>query len=286
VPKRASITEEYCVNDFAISRFAAALGDEAKRVTYQNRAQNWKKLFNATSGYIEPRESDGTFDPKFKPAATTGFVEGSAAQYLWLVNFNFAGLIQSLGGDQAAIGRLDEFFKKLNGPADSTNAFMGNEPCEEAPWTYVFAGAPSKTQEVVRRIQNELFLDAPEGLPGNDDAGALSSWYVFSAIGLYPAIPGVGGLVVGSPRFPSTTIHLANGAAIQIDGENGATDAPYVQDLKIDGKAWTSPWIDWAALEFSLGKSASAWGTRSGATRPPSFDEAGGGQAIDALPKR
>lgn len=278
VPDRASITQEYCVNDFAISRFAAALGDQKKQIYYQDRAQNWKSLFNPASGYIEPRGSDGSFSDHFKPTATTGFVEGSAAQYLWMVNFNLHGLFQLMGGNEKAIGRLDQFFKKLNGPANSSNAFMGNEPCEAAPWAYTFAGAPGQTQEVVRRIQNELFLDSPDGLPGNDDAGSLSSWYVFSALGLYPAIPGVDGLVIGSPRFPHASIQLAGGNVIRIDATNAAPDAPYVQSLTIDGKSWSSAWLPWSiisqggTLSFSLGKSISTWGTGPDATLPPSFD--------------
>jgi putative alpha-1,2-mannosidase len=143
---------------------------------------------------------------------------------------------------------------------------MGNEPCEEAPWVYDFAGAPAHTQDVVRRIQSELFTGRPNGLPGNDDAGALSSWYVFSALGLYPEIPGVAGFVVGSPLFPEATIHLENGSAIRILGQGASSARPYVQSLELDGRAYESPWISWsalahgAALNFNLGDRPSSWG--------------------------
>jgi predicted alpha-1,2-mannosidase len=277
VPRWVSITQEYCVNDFAISQFAGALGDNQKRTEYQNRAQNWKNLFNPATGYIEPREENGAFRKGFKPAMTAGYAEGSAAQYRWLVNFNFRGLFDLMGGNDVAVAQLDKFFVKLNGPMNSANAFMGNEPCEAAPWAYAFAGAPAKTQEVVRRIQNQLFFDRPGGLPGNDDAGALSSWYVFSALGLYPAIPGVGGFVIGSPRFAEADIVLDNGAVIHIQAYNAAPASPYVQSLNLNEKQWNSPWIAWsqlskgATLYFVLGKSASTWGSAA-KDAPPSFD--------------
>lgn len=277
VPGHVSVTQEYCVNDFAVSRFAAALGDDAKRTYYQNRAQNWKKLFNPATGYIEPRMADGEFRVGVEPATTTGYVEGNAAQYRWLVNFNFRGLFDSLGGNQIAVTELDKFFKKLNGPMNSNNAFMGNEPCETAPWAYAFACAPAKTQEVVRRIQNQLFFDKPSGLPGNDDAGALSSWYVFSALGLFPEIPGVDGFVIGSPRFPEATIKLSDGNQIRIEADHAAVNTPYVQSIDLNDKTWSSPWIKWdqlskgAILHFVLGQTASKWGSDA-KNAPPSFD--------------
>ncbi len=132
-------------------------------------------------------------------------------------SFNLRGLFDALGGNSVVVGRLDTFFTRLNDGSTSQYAFMGNEPSEEIPWEYDFAGAPSHTQEVVRRIETQLFTNTPGGLPGNDDAGSLSSWYVFAAIGLYPEIPGVGGFVTGSPLFTTVTIHLAGGHTLQIN---------------------------------------------------------------------
>ncbi|HEY1685680.1 MAG TPA: glycoside hydrolase domain-containing protein [Tepidisphaeraceae bacterium] len=279
VPGRVSVTQEYCINDFAISQFAGNLGDNDKRIYYQNRAQNWKKLFNPTTGYIEPRTKNGVFLADFAPTTTLGYVEGCAAQYLWLENFNFRGLFDLMGGDPVAVSRLDKFFIKLNGPANAANEFMGNEPCEAVPWAYDFAGAPAKTQQVVRRIQNQLFFDRSSGIPGNDNAGALSSWYVFSALGFYPAIPGVGGFVIGSPRFPEIVITTGDGTMIHIQADNAAPDAPYVQTVELNNHSLASPWMNWnelskgATLHFILGKSASDWG--NGRTNaPPSFDSA------------
>jgi predicted alpha-1,2-mannosidase len=277
VPASAAITQEYCSDDFALSQFARAMGDETKAAAYQQRAQNWKNLFDPSTGYIRPRAADGSWLKDFVPKKGKGFIEGSAAQYLWLENFNFKALIDKLGGNAQAIARLDAFFLKTNAGMSSEQAYMGNEPCEETPWVYDFAGAPSRTQAVVRRIQTELFTNQPSGIPGNDDAGAISSWYVFSALGIYPVIPGVAGFVVGSPVFTKATIHRQDGTTIEIIGNNAADQAPYVQSMKINGQACESPWIPWSllskggTLDFDLGDKPSQWGA-SPDQAPPSFD--------------
>ena len=275
----ASATLEYGVDDFALSRLAQALGDVPTSEHYLRQAQNWKNLFDAGTGYVRPRAADGAWVAGFQPAGEKGFVEGSAAQYTWLVPFNLDTLFQQIGGKAAAVQRLDTFFTKLNDGTGSPYAFMGNEPCEEVPWEYIWAGAPARTQAVVRRIQNELFTDKPNGFPGNDDGGAISSWYVFSAVGLYPELPGVAGLAVGSPRFPRITLHPSGGDPIQILAPEAAPAAPYVQSLTLDGQPYDGAWIPWdrlkngATLRFRLGATASAWGT-SPTLAPPSFDAA------------
>jgi putative alpha-1,2-mannosidase len=153
---------------------------------------------------------------------------------------------------------------------------MGNEPGEGDPWEYDYAGAPSKTQDAVRRIQTQLFNDAPNGFPGNDDAGALSSWYVFSALGFYPNVPGVGGFVMGSPLFPTAVIHLENGGQILIQGGHASEKNRYVQSLTINSAVATQLWLPFdtvrngATLAFILDDQPSAWGTGA-SNAPPSF---------------
>ena len=185
----------------------------------------------------------------------------------WAVPFNVRGLFDRMGGNPAALARLDTFFTKLNDGVDSVYAFMGNEPCFEVPWEYSFAGAPARTQAVVRDIQKRLFTTAPDGLPGNDDGGSTSAWYIFSALGLYPELPGAGGFVVGSPKFNSATVHLASGAKLAIRAPGAADEAPYVQGLMLNGVATTKLWIPWASLasgatlDFDLASTPNAWGT-------------------------
>ena len=275
VPDDASVTLEYCNNDFALAQFARALGDGKKYTVYLQRAQNWTNLFDDTTGFIRPRASDGTWATAFFAGSSKGYVEGTAAQYVWMVNFNLPGLIDKIGGNDRTSGRLDHFFEKLNSsPFSGDTAYMGNEPCEETPWVYDFAGTPWRAQLVVRRIQNELFTSKPNGLPGNDDAGSLSSWYVFSALGLYPEIPGVAGFAMGSPLFPKTTIHLENERTIQILAAEASSENPCVQSVTLNGHNYESPWIDWralakgATLDFQLGDKPSSWGTKK---MPPSF---------------
>jgi predicted alpha-1,2-mannosidase len=270
----AAVTLEYAAADFAIAQLAQALGDDPRFITYSRRSQNWANLYNTRTGYLQPRNADGTW-PASAPDSMGGFQEGTQAQYTWAVPYSLHSLFDRMGGNAPVIARLDTFFTKLNDGVDSVYAFMGNEPCFEIPWAYSFAGAPARTQKVVREVQKQLFTTAPDGLPGNDDGGSTSAWYVFSALGLYPELPGASGFVVGSPKFTSTTVHLGNGAQLQIRAPAAAEDAPYVQGLKLDGVATTSLWIPWsqlangATLDFDLGPSPGTWGTGV-ADAPPS----------------
>src|SRR5579883_2233424 len=251
-PGSASITLEYAVDDFAIAQFARALGQSATYHTFLRRALNWQTLFNAASGYIEPRNPDGTFLASFSPTRESGFVEGDSAQYTWMVQDDLPDLFHAMGGNTTVVKRLDYHFQQLDNGPISPYAFMGNEPEFEIPWEYDAAGAPSHTQQVVRRIQTQLFLDSPAGLPGNDDGGAMSSWYIFSALGLYPEIPGVSGFFVGSPLFPQITIHLENGDAFQITaaGTSAVLDnTPYVQGLTLNGVAYNNSWLPFATIQ-------------------------------------
>ena len=188
------------------------LGDTEKHDTYLARSANWVNTFNPASGYVESRNSAGQFAADDHSHPCCGFVEGNGAQYTWMVPFDYAGLFNRLGGDDAAVARLDAFFNDLNAGPDRPNAWIGNEPSLNAPWAYDFAGAPQRTQAVVRQIQTGLFDTSPGGLPGNDDGGTTSAWYVLSALGLFPAVPGVGGLAIGQPHVsptPSSTWPMA-----------------------------------------------------------------------------
>ncbi len=262
-----AITLEYAIDDFAIAQFARALGKAQAYPTYLHRADNWQHLFNPTTGYIEPRSQQGEFIANFKPTSLAGFVEGDSAQYSWLVPQALPTLFSAMGGDGEVIRRLDKFFTQLNAGPTSPYAFMGNEPCFEVPWEFDAAGAAYRTQEVVRRIETQLFNAGPGGLPGNDDGGAMSSWYIFAALGLYPEIPGAAGFMLGSPLFPTATIHMGNGQVLHIIGEGASEGSPYVQDLSLNGQNYVSSWIPFdalangATLHFTLGSSPNtAWG--------------------------
>jgi len=273
----ASSTLEYATADFSLSQFAAALGDTADYYTFLRRSGNWRNLYNPANGFLQARNSGGSWLGGISATSGDGYDEGDAAQYAWMVPYNVGGLFADMGGQAAAAARLTTFFTTVNGGSSSPYEFMGNEPCEEVPWEFDYTGQPSGTQAAVRNLQLQCFTNTPAGLPGNDDAGALSSWYVFSCLGFYPLIPGVGGFVVGSPRFPNAVINLENGSQISIQGVNASDQNCYVQSMMLNGTNTTSLWLPFALvrnganLVFTLTNAPTSWGTGA-ADVPPSFD--------------
>jgi predicted alpha-1,2-mannosidase len=277
-----SDTLEMAAADFGLSELALAAGDDTGAKTFRERSGWWRNLFNpqatADGGYLQPRNADGSW-PAFDPVSYDEFVEGSGAQYLWMVPFDPAGLVETLGGREAAIARLDTFFRKPDGSWAVTksgplHSELDNEPSIAAPWLYDFVGQPWKTQATVRAAMRQIWTNAPEGISGNDDLGQMSSWYVWSALGLYPLYPGRAELVIGSPLFPNVTIERP-GARIDIRARNAAMDVPYVQALQVDGKDSGHAWLPaefikrGGTLDFTLGTSPNeTWGTKM---MPPSF---------------
>lgn len=242
-PDQAANTLEYNTDDFAIAQFAQALGQTGTYQTFMQRAQGWVHLVDQATGFLEPALADGAFPSDFDPNSVNGYREGDAYQYTWDVPFNLSSLFGLLGGDPAVIQRLDVFFTQLNAGQTASYYWAGNEPGLEIPWEYDFLGEPYQTENVVREIQNELYTDTPGGLPGNDDLGEMSSWYVWSALGMYPEIPGVADLVLSTPLFPSTTIHLPNGRTFQINAAGASPDRGYILAATLDGKAYTHDWM-------------------------------------------
>jgi predicted alpha-1,2-mannosidase len=237
-----ALTLEYAQADFAIARLAAALGDEALAARYRERARSWRSLVH--DGRLATRDVLGRFVGD-DPASREGWVEGDAAQYEWMVPHDARGLIGAIGGDQAAIAQLDAHFRHLNAGPRSQYAFLGNEPELGAPFLYAWTSAPWKGQGVVRRALLELYHASPGGMPGNDDGGSLSAWVVFAMLGLYPAVPGQAGFVVGTPMFPDARLTLGTGAALHVRAEGAARDAAYVRSLAVNGAPYDKSWIPW-----------------------------------------
>ncbi len=277
-PSGPSQMLEFTTTDFCIAQFARAIGDLNTYRTFMKRAQFWRNTFDSQTGYIEPRRRDGSFI-HVNPAASRYYVEGNAAQYSWLIPYNMRALLDLMGGNVTVMRRLNRFFRKLNAGDNKPYAWMGDEPSFIIPWAYDWAGAPWRTQAITRRIELTLFTSDPDGEPGNDDLGAMSSWYVFTALGGYPVIPGVGGLGLNSPLFPKARIHLGNGNVIKIDGENAYAQNPYVQSLSINGRSSERTWVSFrllhrgATLQFKLGNAPNkGWGSARN-DAPPSFAE-------------
>ncbi|MBW4716515.1 GH92 family glycosyl hydrolase [Saccharothrix sp. SC076] len=281
-------TLEYTSADFAIAQLARRLGDSAIWQAFMARAQHWQNIFNPATGYTQARNRDGSFVEPFNPASPDNWVEGNAAQYTWMVPYNARGLFTAMGGDAKVRERLDFYFTKLNAGPNEPHAFLGNEPVMHTPWLYNWAGAPAKTQAVVRKAVDELFGPGPDGLVGNDDLGQMSSWYVWAALGVYPAIPGRAELVVHSPLFEEVTITRPNGKPIVLKTSGTGV---HVRDLKLDGRAQTRTWLpesliaNGGVVEFGLGAEPTAWGTGP-ADAPPSFRDGEIGQQTYLQPGR
>jgi predicted alpha-1,2-mannosidase len=239
----AATTLEYTTADFGVAALAGALGEHRVRAEFMRRAQYWQNLFNPATGYLQPRRRDGSFLTLFRPAAMTGYVEGNGAQYTWMVPYDARGLFDAMGGDRAVVRRLDRFFRVLNAGPRRDAAFLGNEPTLQAPWMYAFAGAPYRTQAVVRRALTTLYRPTPGGYVGNDDLGQVSSWYVWAAIGMYPQIPGRAELVLASPLFPRVTVRRPSGVTITVNAPGARADRPYVRRLLVDGSTWQRAWL-------------------------------------------
>jgi predicted alpha-1,2-mannosidase len=268
---------EYSASDFAIAQFARALGNTGMYNTYIQRAQWWRNVFNTESSYIHDRNSDGTWSWPLDPASPAGYTEGNASQYTWMVTYNFRGLINLMGGPQTAIQRLDHHFTQLNGGLSQPFFYIGNEPEHGVPWAYHYAAWPRGTSAAVRRVMTESFTTGPGGLPGNDDLGATSAWYVWAALGMYPPTPGADVLALHGPLFPAVTI-VRPGGNIQINGTGAGQGAQYVQNLSVNGAPTNRPWLRYAdiaagaTLTYTMGGSPSAWGTNP-ADVPPSFND-------------
>jgi predicted alpha-1,2-mannosidase len=272
----ASTTLEYAAADFAISRLAAAAGRTAVADRYRARSASWRTLLDPDRSLLQPRTAGGDFPPPGTDgtACCTGFEEGNALQYTFGgVPQDMAGVLGALGTAGQVTRRLDEFFAQLNAGGEPY-AWLGNEPSFLSPWAYQWLGAPARTQDVVARARAELWLPTPDGLPGNDDLGALSAWYVWTSLGLYPLTPGTANVAVGTPAFDTVVLRPKGRPATRIVRSGSGR---HVGALAVDGTGRTASWLDLAAgtgprlIEVvTTDADEPTWGTGAG-DRPPSY---------------
>ncbi|HEX4861780.1 MAG TPA: GH92 family glycosyl hydrolase, partial [Rhizomicrobium sp.] len=278
----AADTLELAAADFGVAQLAEDVGDGANAKLFRARAGWWRNLFNPATGYIQPRNADGSWKPvDFNLENDDDYVEGSGAQYLWMVPFDPAGLFAALGGTEKAQARMDRFFYNPDGRLAVTksgydHAELDNEPSIASPWLYDFAGTPWKTQEIVRAAMKRIWIDAPNGISGNDDLGEMSSWYVWAALGMYPLYPGRAEMVLGSSLFERAVVDRPGGR-VTIDAQGAEMDAPYIASMSVNGAANTKPWLPAAfarsggTLRYTLSKTPDKnWGA-SPSDAPPSF---------------
>jgi predicted alpha-1,2-mannosidase len=289
----ASRTLEYASDDFSIAQFAKGIGNDDAYKKFLKQSENWKNLLDPTTGWIRARNADGSwlagFDPEhsmpkrhFGEEASSdqlGFEEGNTWQYSFMIPFDYPALFKAMDAaatmpNDKVIPRLDRFFLKLRCWGEPCYN-IENEPDFVVPYAYVFAGQPWKTQEVVTRLGKEVFKNAPEGIPGNDDLGATSGVYVWDALGLYPAVPGVGGLVLGTPMFDKATLRLAGGRTLVITRQGSGI---YVQNVTLDNANLPKDWLPVSklhsginTLDFTVSTTPDQKRGTSIADRPPSF---------------
>lgn len=277
---------EYDSADYALAAFAKSLGRTDVYEKFATRAQDWMNVFNPQTGYLQAKTKNGQFAGGFTPGTSNGFVEGTSAQYTPMVPFNLQQLIQARGGAKAYSSFLDSLLDNITTPGN-TNADLSNEPSVEIPWEYDYTGQPWKTQAAVREAQQKLYFNAPVGSFGNDDLGAMSSWYVWSELGMYPETPGTDTLALGGPAFPVAQATLAGGRTVRINAPQAAPDAPYVQSLNVKGKAWNTSWLTYGQfrgagnIDFTLGTQPDTSWASDPSAAPPS-DTTGGSRVLAA----
>src|SRR2546429_828877 len=266
---------EYDNADFALAQFARAQGDTADATMLQNRANNWLNEFNPSTGLLTPRFQSGAFMNGVGPlSGAPTYVEGTAYQYLWTVQNDYAGLFSLLGGNSQVAPALEQFLSQPNG--DGMFAQLSNEFGLGEQFTPDYAGDPAGTQQAVNNIRNSLYGSGAMGLPNNDDLGSMSATYVWSMLGMYPENPGADNLVFASPGVSRAQISLPNGKRISISAPGASPTRFYVQSMRLNGASSQRLFVPFstlskgATLEWTLGTTRSSWGTRP-QDAPPSF---------------
>jgi len=245
-----SKTLEYAYNDWCIAQMAEQVDDLATKEEFMKRSKYYKNVYDPSIGYMRPKLADGTFRKNFDPMDThgQGFIEGNAWNYGLYVPQNIDHMIKMMGGKKQFSRHLDSLFtmdideKYIAKNEDITrdgiigNYVHGNEPGHNIPYLYNWTGHPEKTQERVRMIMDTMYDSSVEGLCGNDDAGQMSAWYVFSSLGFYPVTPGSEDYAIGSPLITEATIHLNNGKILHIKATNQSEKNIYVKRVTFNGK--------------------------------------------------
>lgn len=253
----ASKTLEYAYDDWTIMKTAEYLGYDNIAMEYGKRAENFKNIFDNSTGFFRARNSGGSFITPFNPLSTVnqGYIEGNAYNYSLYVPHDVKQMINLFGGNDKFIEYIDTLFSMHIGEEhfseseDITrdgiigNYVHGNEPGHHIAYLYSFAGVPYKTQEKVNHIIKTMYDDAPDGLCGNDDCGQMSAWYIFSALGFYPVCPGSNEYVFGTPFLNKATINLENGNKFVIEAENISEENFYIQKIFLNGKEYKKTFI-------------------------------------------
>ena len=255
-----SKTLEYANDDWCIAQYAKTIRPESNERllcsntydTYIRRAKYYGNVFDPTTAFMRPRSEGNWIEPFDPTEVNVHYTEANSWQYSFHVQQDISGLISLLGGNDAFEHRLDKLFSVSSETTGWKSADMtgmigqyahGNEPSHHIAYLYPYVGAAWKTQQMVRRICDELYGDGPDGLCGNEDCGQMSAWYVFSALGFYPVTPGSDIYVLGSPIFRKAVIHLENGRDFTIKAPLNSASKMYIKSAKCNGADYTDAYI-------------------------------------------
>ena len=277
---------EYCAADDGVAKVAKLLGKKDDYEYFFNRSRSYKKYYDPETRFMRAVGTDGKFrlpfNPFFAEHRTNDYTEGNAWQYTFLVPHDVKGLIQLFGSDKAFMSKLDSLFFVEGWAGDNASPDMsgmtgqyahGNEPSHHVIYMYNYAGRPDKAALLLRKMLNEMYLDQPDGLSGNEDVGQMSAWYILSSVGLYQVDPVGGRFVIGSPLFDKATVNVGAGKTFTVVAKNNSDRNIYVQSARLNGKALKNSYIEFndirhgGTLELVMGPKPSKWATAA-ACRP------------------
>ena len=277
---------EYCAADDGVAKVAKLLGKKDDYEYFFNRSRSYKKYYDPETRFLRAVGTDGKFrlpfNPFFAEHRTNDYTEGNAWQYTFLVPHDVKGLIKLFGSDKAFISKLDSLFFVEGWAGDNASPDMsgmtgqyahGNEPSHHVIYMYNYAGRPDKAAPLLRKMLNEMYLDQPDGLSGNEDVGQMSAWYILSSVGLYQVDPVGGRFVIGSPLFDKATVNVGGGKTFTVVAKNNSDKNIYVQSARLNGKTLKNSYVDFndirhgGTLELVMGPKPSKWATTT-ACRP------------------
>ena len=270
---------EYCAADDGVAKVAKLLGKVDDYNYFFNRSRSYKKYYDPETRFMRAVGTDGKFrlpfNPFFAEHRTNDYTEGNAWQYTFLVPHDVKGLINLFGSDKAFMSKLDSLFFVEGWAGDNASPDMsgmtgqyahGNEPSHHVIYMYNYAGRPDKAAPLLRKMLNEMYLDQPDGLSGNEDVGQMSAWYILSSVGLYQVDPVGGRFVIGSPLFDKATVNVGGGKTFTVVAKNNSDRNIYVQSARLNGKALKNSYIEFndirhgGTLELVMGPKPSKWG--------------------------
>ncbi len=273
-----SMVMEYAYNDWSVARMAKHLGAKDDYEYFHKRAQFYRHMFDPSTGFMRPKNSDGSWVTPFDPAeGSEHFVEGNSYQYSLFAPHDIYGIIELIGGEDKFEDWLDALFtvtsKYDNEVVDASGLIgqyaHGNEPSHHMAYLYNYIGVPWKTQAMTRQILETLYDDHPDGLSGNEDCGQMSAWYILNAMGFYPVCPGNPTYAITSPIFDKVTINLENGKKFTIIAENVSDKNQYIQSATLNGQPYTKSWfshdeiVNGGQFVFNMGDQANEnWGRK------------------------